>query len=138
MADQIDALAAIAAGRSEAGVAALRAVAAREAALPVDFGPPEILKPSEELLGDVLLGLGRPAEAEAAYDRALRQAPGRRLATLGKARAAGGKGGRGVGGVSGCELPSPAFRGRGSARRAMPRIALWIRADGEGLAESTE
>lgn len=88
MADQVDALALIAAGKPADGVSALKAAEARELALPVQFGPPDILKPTAELLGDVLLASGLRAEAQAAYERALSQAPNRRSASLGRARAA--------------------------------------------------
>jgi len=83
MADQVDALALLAAGHSEPGFAALKALVARESALPADFGPPEILKPSAELLGDRLAAAGKAAEAVAAYRVALSQAPNRRLSRAG-------------------------------------------------------
>ena len=53
------------------------------AAMPAEFGPPAIPKPSYELLGDVLLRLGRKAEAAEAYRSALAAAPGRRLSERG-------------------------------------------------------
>ena len=83
MADQVDALLLAATGRRNDAIAALRQVAAREAALPADFGPPEVLMPSQELLGSMLLDAGRPAEAIAAYAVALQQGPNRRLAQIG-------------------------------------------------------
>jgi hypothetical protein len=84
MTGQVDALVLISDGKLADGLAALRAAEARELALPVEFGPPEILKPSAELLGDVLLEARRYAEAEAAFDRALVQAPNRRAAARGR------------------------------------------------------
>jgi Flp pilus assembly protein TadD len=45
--------------------------------LPVDFGPPDLVKPVHELLGAWLLAAGRAREAEQAYTRALELAPGR-------------------------------------------------------------
>ncbi len=75
----------LAAGDRERGVADLRAAAAAEAAMPVEFGPPAIPKPSYELLGDALLRLGRKAEAAEAYRSALAAAPGRRLSERGLA-----------------------------------------------------
>ena len=44
----------LAAGDSDSGIADLRAAAVREGAMPVEFGPPAIAKPSQELLGDAL------------------------------------------------------------------------------------
>ena len=74
---QIDALATLKEGKKEAGIAELRRVAEAESAMPMEFGPPPIQKPSSELLGDELLALGRNAEAEQAYQAALARAPGR-------------------------------------------------------------
>jgi tetratricopeptide (TPR) repeat protein len=69
-------------------LALLREATALEDALPVEFGPPEVVKPSHELLGEVLLGLRRPAEAQREFVRALALAPRRSLSLLGLARAA--------------------------------------------------
>jgi len=65
---------------------------AAEEALPLEFGPPIIVKPSHELYGDVLLKLGRPEQARAQYEKALARAPRRSLALAGLARAAGSLG----------------------------------------------
>jgi tetratricopeptide (TPR) repeat protein len=83
MASQVDAILLAAAGRRDDAIAALREVATREGSLPVDFGPPEILMPSQELLGSMLLEAGRPADAMAAYVIALQQGPKRRRALAG-------------------------------------------------------
>lgn len=64
-------------GDAEAALTMLRQAAADEIALPYEFGPPTIRKPSNELLGEVLLELERPAEAVAAFEAALELAPGR-------------------------------------------------------------
>lgn len=73
-------------GRSEEAVAELRAAAAIELAMPVEFGPPFVDKPAYELLGDVLLALGRREEAAGAYRSALTAAPNRAAAVSGLAR----------------------------------------------------
>ena len=52
---------------------------------PVTPGPP---LPARELLGDMLLEIGRPAEALAAYEASLREAPNRFNSLYGAARAA--------------------------------------------------
>jgi cytochrome c-type biogenesis protein CcmH/NrfG len=56
--------------------------------LPVDFGPPELVKPVHELLGEWLLEARRPKEAEQAFTRALALAPGRLRSLQGLVRAA--------------------------------------------------
>ena len=65
----------------------LVAVAAEAAALPVDFGPPDLVKPPRELLGEWLLEDGRPAEASRAFEAALAATPGRLLSLRGLAAA---------------------------------------------------
>lgn len=84
---QGEALVKLDAGDSAGGLAALEAAAAAEDGAPFEFGPPSVAKPSRELLGDVLMGLGHKAEAAAAYRGALARTPGRRLAIEGLARA---------------------------------------------------
>ena len=59
-----------------------------EESLPLDFGPPIIVKPSHELYGDVLMKLGRPDDAHAQYEKALARAPRRSLSVAGLAQAA--------------------------------------------------
>jgi tetratricopeptide (TPR) repeat protein len=70
-------------GDTAGGVAALRSASDAEAAIPAGFGPPLIEKPSAELLGDVLLRLGRYDEAAKAYETSLAAAPNRRLSLRG-------------------------------------------------------
>ena len=76
--DQLGALLAAAEGKPQDAAAQLQRIAARERALPLEFGPPTIEAPSDELLGDLLLQLHRPAEAREAFQAALARAPGRR------------------------------------------------------------
>ena len=45
-------------GKRADGLALLREAAAMEDAIPVEFGPPDIVKPTHELLGEVLLAFG--------------------------------------------------------------------------------
>ena len=74
-------------GQTEEGLAMLEAAGDNEAALPAVFGPPVIRKPSYELLGEVLLDLGRRDAAAEAFRKALAFAPGRRLSQEGLAAA---------------------------------------------------
>jgi hypothetical protein len=85
---EVEALLALAEGKRAEAVAMLEKAAAAEDAMPVEFGPPFVDKPARELLGDVLLSMGRAREAKAAYDLALRRTPGRESVLSGAARAA--------------------------------------------------
>lgn len=88
---QAEGLEAVAAGRRERGLDALKRAAGLERVMAPDFGPPMIEKPSFELLGEELLAAGRPVEAAEAFRQALKLAPGRRLSLAGLRLAGGGK-----------------------------------------------
>jgi tetratricopeptide (TPR) repeat protein len=75
-------------GKREEAVAVLRELTREEDSFPAEFGPPDVVKPTHELLGEFLLELKRPAEAQAQFVRALELAPGRSQALLGLVRAA--------------------------------------------------
>ena len=83
---QLEALAAGARGDHARMLAGLEAAARASDSLPPPIGPPSSL-PTHELLGEALLEAGRPAEAAAAYKRALELRPNRSTALLGLARA---------------------------------------------------
>jgi tetratricopeptide (TPR) repeat protein len=85
---QVDALQLAAAGHREEAVTTLRKAAAAEQAMPYDFGPPYIEKPTLELLAEQLLAMKRKAEAAEAYRAALARTPGRTIATEGLRTAA--------------------------------------------------
>jgi len=76
-------LVAIADGRLDAGLAALRQAAGDEDAMPFAFGPPAVLKPAHELLGEELLRAGFTEHAVLAFERAAERTPGRTLALRG-------------------------------------------------------
>ena len=80
---QAEAVSALANGDRAQGLAALEAVASREEALPSTFGPPVLLKPTWELLGDERLAAGDREGAAAAYRESLKLQPGRRLTVAG-------------------------------------------------------
>ena len=84
---QGEAIVALASGKKDEGIQLLREAAAEEAKLPVPFGPPELAKPSAELLGEELLAAGRAAEAAKAFEQALAATPNRKLAVQGLAAA---------------------------------------------------
>jgi tetratricopeptide (TPR) repeat protein len=85
---QLAALIELAAGRRDDAVEILRRATESELALPAPFGLPVPLKPAPELLGEVLLEIGRPQDARAAFDQALARNRNRSLSVLGLARAA--------------------------------------------------
>jgi hypothetical protein len=81
-------------GRDDAALGALREAARREDASEKSAVTPGPLAPARELLGDMLLELGRPAEALAEYRAALRGEPNRYHTLNGARRAAGAAGDR--------------------------------------------
>lgn len=83
---QLLGLAARSSGRSEDGVALLREALELERSLPFEFGPPLVVIPSGEVLGEVLLAEGRALEAERSFRMTLEVAPGRWTALEGLAR----------------------------------------------------
>ena len=74
-------------GRKADAERLLREVASAAAALPVEFGPPDFVKPPAELLGEWLLDDGRIREAKVAFTTALESNPGRLLTMRGLATA---------------------------------------------------
>ena len=93
---ELHALVAISEGKLEEGVSLLQAATAAEDRMSFEFGPPDIVKPSHELLGEVLLEAGRAQEAEAEFQKALARAPGRALSIRGLRVAATRTGNRSV------------------------------------------
>jgi tetratricopeptide (TPR) repeat protein len=75
-------------GRTDDAIAAVREATRMEDSLPVEFGPPSVVKPTHELAGEILLAAGRFSEAQREFTRALELAPGRSRSLLGLARAA--------------------------------------------------
>lgn len=80
---QGEAIATLAKGDKEHGLALLIAAADAEAKLPQPFGPPILAKPSQELLGDEYRAMKRNVEAGDAYRRTLAMMPGRQGSLLG-------------------------------------------------------
>lgn len=75
-------------GQGEAAVALLNQATALEDGMPFEFGPPVVVKPSHELLGETLLALQRAPEAVLEFRRGLALAPNRARSLLGLLRAA--------------------------------------------------
>jgi len=86
--DEVEGLLLLRQGDAGGAVARLSGAAAAERSIPMEFGPPTLDKPANELLGDVLMELGRAQEARTAYEAAQTLAPGRGQSLLGLARCA--------------------------------------------------
>jgi tetratricopeptide (TPR) repeat protein len=114
LAKELRALLVLVDGRKDEALAMLREAAAVEDTLPLEYGPPDIVKPTHELLGEVLLGLGDGPAAQREFERSLQLAPRRALSLLGLARAATMSGDR-----------EAAARAHAELRR------VWHRADGD-------
>jgi predicted Zn-dependent protease len=84
---EVAGLARASAGRFDEAVELLKRATSLEESLRPPSGPPEVIKPSHELFGDVLLRAGRPAEAAAQFKTALLRQPNRPRSLLGLARA---------------------------------------------------
>jgi len=85
---QLDALLLDADGKHDAAIAALEQAAEAEGSRAMEYGPPEVVKPSHELLGELLLARGRAQDARERFEQALARAPRRTLSVAGLARAA--------------------------------------------------
>lgn len=73
-------------GNSKMAIERLKQAAVLEDQTPFEFGPPLPVKPAHELLGEVLLQLGRWDDARRQFEAALLRAPRRALSVLGLAR----------------------------------------------------
>jgi tetratricopeptide (TPR) repeat protein len=89
---ELAALLALGAGRPDESVALLRAAAEAERQLPAPLGLPAPIKPAPELLGEVLIEIGRPADAIAPFEAVLARNANRSLSVIGLARAAAAAG----------------------------------------------
>jgi tetratricopeptide (TPR) repeat protein len=75
-------------GRKDEALALARSAAELDAKAGKHPVTPGAILPARELLGDMLLEMGRPAEALAEYEASLREAPGRFNCLYGAARSA--------------------------------------------------
>jgi tetratricopeptide (TPR) repeat protein len=91
-------------GQTDSAVTLALEAARMEDALPIEFGPPLIPKPTHELAGEILLDAGRAKEAQREFGRALDLAPGRSRSLLGLARAAARAGDSRVSGAAARQL----------------------------------
>jgi tetratricopeptide (TPR) repeat protein len=70
-------------GTLDSAITLLERAAEIEDAMPIEFGPPVVVKPARELLGEVFLKAGRLERAAAEFRRALERTPNRRRARQG-------------------------------------------------------
>jgi len=114
MTKELEALLASSKGDKERALALAREAAAAEDAMTFEVGPPVVVKPPHELLGEMLLKLGDAAEARVEFERSLARTPERAMSLLGLARAAAKSG------------------DRAAAEDAYKRLAVvWRRADAD-------
>ena len=85
---EIEAAASASRGQIDEAIATMRRATTREEAMPVPPGPPPLIKPSHELLGEILLQAGRHEEAARAFATSLFRHPGRAQSVEGAAQAA--------------------------------------------------
>lgn len=86
MAEALRGYALLARGDSVGALASFRKAADEEATLPMPFGPPVIAKPPREAAGELLLAMGKPAEAKKEFEMAESRTPRRTAVLLGLAR----------------------------------------------------
>lgn len=84
---QIEALLLLATHKTEEAITLLKEAKNDEFSLPIHYGPPVIVKPSAELLGEVYLELGQLDKARQAFKEQLVRTPKRRISLLGLAKA---------------------------------------------------
>jgi tetratricopeptide (TPR) repeat protein len=89
---ELEALVLAADGHNEEALAVLQKAAAVEETMPFAFGPPEVAKPTFELIGELLLKMQRPADARKAFETSLDRAPERTSSLMGLMRAAQAQG----------------------------------------------
>ncbi|MCI0698523.1 tetratricopeptide repeat protein [candidate division KSB1 bacterium] len=88
MAKELRALIQMSEGKTDEALQLLKAAASDEDRMSFDFGPPVVVKPARELLGEMLLKLDRSQEAQVEFASSLKRTPKRFLSLLGMARAA--------------------------------------------------
>ena len=74
-------------GDHEKAIELMQQAVALEEKMGPPSGPPNVIKPSHELFGEILLGAGKPAEAVRQFRTALLRQPNRARSLLGLARA---------------------------------------------------
>ena len=84
---ELDALLSFHSGDHDRALDLIGQAVADETSRPLYYGPPHVPKPANELMGEMLLALDRPAEAVAMFEQSLTRHTARTLSLLGLARA---------------------------------------------------
>ena len=85
---ELEALLRLEEGKTEEAISLMKEATDEEDRMSLEYGPPDVVKPSHEVFGEMLLELNRPAEARRHFEKALDRAPRRAFSMLGLARAA--------------------------------------------------
>jgi tetratricopeptide (TPR) repeat protein len=85
---EVAALASSARGNQDEAIELMKKATALEEDMSPPSGPPDVIKPSHELFGEILLKARRPAEAAQQFATSLARQPNRARSLLGAARAA--------------------------------------------------
>jgi hypothetical protein len=96
MSRELSALVAMAKNEKDRAVSLLQEAVEIESSMRPPNGAADPIKPSHELLGEVLLEIGKPAEAAAAFDQCLLRTPNRARSLIGSARAHAAAGHRAI------------------------------------------
>lgn len=92
MSGEVAAVHALKRGDTRKAIAAMEQAVKREEAMPAPSGPPELIKPSHEVFGEILLTAGDARRAREQFARSLERHPNRARSLVGAARAAAASG----------------------------------------------
>ena len=126
---QMEAVISSAEGQGEQAIATMQQAIASGKDLPYAFGPPSPEKPSEELLGELLLKANKGSQAREAFAASLQRAPKRTESLLGMARAESAMGDKAAAAKSYAELlqiwknADPGYAPKEEARRYVSNAA---------------
>jgi tetratricopeptide (TPR) repeat protein len=131
MAQALAGLTAFRQGDRDGGLNLVERAATRYESVPFDYGPPVPVKPPHELAGELLLQLGRAAEARRYFQQSLRLAPRRVESLLGLARAAAATGDEAAARKAYTELVA-IWHSADAGFAAQAEAASWLAAHGGG------
>lgn len=92
MSGEVAAVYAMQRGEASKAIAVMEQAVKREEAMPAPSGPPDLIKPSHEVFGEMLLATGDAKRAREQFARSLERHPNRARSLVGAARAAAASG----------------------------------------------